>query len=176
MNTSGAESTSVYSIVAEIPGAGGAWDYAVIDVPAERLYLAQGGVTALDLKTNKLTTTLVAGKETHGVTVLGEGLVAVDDSASKTVKVFDGASDKIVATIPTAQDNPGKGHLALDATVLEPKSGLVVAINGDSGLLVLIDIKQAKVAGTIVIGGNPEYAAADGKGTLYVNVNRGKIE
>jgi len=41
---------------------------------------------------------------------------------------------------------------------------------------VLIDIKQAKVAGTIVIGGNPEYAAADGKGTLYVNVNRGKIE
>jgi hypothetical protein len=174
MNAGGAESTPAYSVVAKIPGAGGSWDYAVIDEQGERLYLAQGGVTALDLKTNKLTTGLVAGKVTHGVTVLGNGLVAVDDSADKTVKVFDGVSGTIVTTIPTAQDNPVDGNHALDAMLLEPKSGLLVAINGDSGLLVLIDVKQAKVIGTVSVGGKPEYAAADGKGTLYVNVNRGK--
>jgi len=174
MNAGGAESTPVYSVAAEIPGAGGSWDYAVIDEQLGRLYLAQGGVTALDLKTNKLTTALIVGKVTHGLAVVGDGLVAVDDSADKTVKVFDGVSGKIAATIPTAQDNPVNGNHALDAMVLEPKSGLVVAINGDSGLLVLIDVKQAKVTGTVSIGGKPEYAAADGKGALYVNVNRSK--
>jgi len=45
-----------------------------------------------------------------------------------------------------------------------------VAINGESGLLVLIDVHQAKVVGTISIGGHPEFAVADGKGRVYVNV------
>jgi len=63
---------------------------------------------------------------------------------------------------------------ALDALVLEPHSGLLAAINGESGLVLLIDIEQAKVIGTVSIGGKPEFAAADGKGGLYINVNRGK--
>jgi hypothetical protein len=174
INAGSAESTPAYSVVSEIPGSGDSWDYAVIDEQGERLYLAQGGVTALDLKTNKLTTDLLVGKSTHALTVLGGGLVAVDDSADRTVKVFEGVSGKIVATIPTEKDNPVKGHHALDAMVLEPKSGLVVAINGDSGLLILIDVKQAKVIATVSIGGKPEFAAADGNGVLYVNVNQGK--
>jgi DNA-binding beta-propeller fold protein YncE len=58
--------------------------------------------------------------------------------------------------------------------VLEPHSGLLAAINGEAGLVLLIDISQAKVVGTVSIGGKPEFAAADGKGALYINVNRGK--
>src|SRR5258706_12469610 len=83
INAGSAESTPAYSVVSEIPGSGDSWDYAVIDEQAERLYLAQGGVTALDLKTNKLTTDLVAGKTAHSLTGLGDGLVAVDDSADR---------------------------------------------------------------------------------------------
>src|ERR1700732_4270827 len=97
INAGSAESTPVYSVVLEITGSGDSWDYAVIDEQAERLYLAQGGVTALDLKTNKLTTDLVGGQATHSLTVLGDGLVAVDDSADRSVKVFDGVSGRIVA-------------------------------------------------------------------------------
>jgi DNA-binding beta-propeller fold protein YncE len=166
--------TPAYSIVDRISGTGGGWDYAVIDDSAERLYLAQQGVTAVDLRTNKLTTALVPGKITHGVAPLGEGKIAVDDSTSKTVTVFDGTTGKVVATIPTAEYNPVNGMHALDAMVLEPNTGLLVAINGESGLLLLIDTRQAKVTGTVSIGGKPEYAAADGKGRLYINVNRGK--
>src|ERR1700730_5201673 len=51
-----------YSVVAQIPGTGRSWDYAIVDERAGRLYLAQEGVTALDLKTQKVTTGLVAGK------------------------------------------------------------------------------------------------------------------
>ncbi|HWJ34435.1 MAG TPA: hypothetical protein VNR70_04170 [Steroidobacteraceae bacterium] len=166
--------TPAYTIVDRIPGTGKSWDYAVIDEHSARLYLAQQGVTALDLKTNKITTALVPGKMTHGVAPLGDGRVAVDDSANKTVTIFNGATGEVVATIPTAEYNPVNGMHALDALVLEPKSGFLVAINGESGLLLLIDIQQSKVSGTVSIGGKPEFAAADGRGGLYVNVNRGK--
>lgn len=166
--------TPGYTIVDRIPGTGRGWDYAIIDGSAARLYLAQRGVTALDLKTNKLTTGLVAGKTTHGLAALGDGRVAVDDSASKTVTVFKGATGEVVATIPTAEYNPGNGIHALDALVLEPRSGLLAAINGDSGLVLLIDLGQAKVVGTVSTGGKSEFAAADGQGDLYINVNRGK--
>ena len=163
-----------YNIVERIPGSGRAWDYAIIDESAQRLYLAQQGVTALDLKTNKLTTGLVPGKTTHGVAPLGDGRVAVDDSATKTVTIFKGTTGEIVATIPTAEQNPVNGNHALDALVVEPKSGLLVAINGESGLLILIDTQQNTVTGTVSIGGKPEFAAADGQGRLYVNRNLGK--
>jgi DNA-binding beta-propeller fold protein YncE len=164
----------LYSIVDRIPGTGKAWDYAVIDEGAQRLYLAQQGATAVDLNTNKMTTGLVPGKVTHGVAPLGDGRVAVDDSATKTVTIFSGATGEVVATIPTAEHNPVNGNHALDALVLEPRSGLLVAINGESGLLILIDTRQNKVAGTVSIGGKPEFAAADGKGNLYVNLDLGK--
>lgn len=173
--TLAAPSPATYSVASRISGSGRAWDYAVIDETSSRLYVAQQGVTALDLKTGKLTTGLVPGKMTHGVTVLGDGTLAVDDAATKTVTVFNGADGKIIATIPTAEVNPVNGGHALDAILLEPTSGLVVAINGESGLLVLIDLHQAKVVGTISIGGHPEFAVANGKGMVYINVEGKKI-
>ena len=163
-----------YSVESRVSGAGKSWDYAVIDEKSGRFYVAQQGVTALDLRTGKLTTGLVPGKMTHGLAVLGDGTVAVDDAASKTVAIFNGADGKVISTIPTAEFNPVDGVHALDAMVLEPISGLVVAINGESGLLLLIDVKQAKVVGTLSIGGHPEFAATDGQGRVYINVDRGK--
>jgi DNA-binding beta-propeller fold protein YncE len=47
-----------------------------------------------------------------------------------------------------------------------------VAINGESGLLLLVDVHQAKVLGTVFIGGHPEFAAVNGEGRVYVNVER----
>jgi DNA-binding beta-propeller fold protein YncE len=165
-----------YAVGSHISGSGKSWDYAVVDESSGRFYVAQQGVTALDLKTGQLTTGLVSGKMTHGLAVLGDGTLAVDDAANKTVTVFNGADGKVISTIPTAEVNPVDGLHALDAMVFEPTSGLVVAINGESGLLLLIDIKQAKVAGTITIGGRPESAAVDGQGRVYINVDRGKTD
>jgi hypothetical protein len=171
----GAIEPTGYSIAAHVPGSGGAWDYAVVDEHSGRLFLAQAGVTALDLKTNAITTGLVAGKMTHALATLGDGTLAVDDSQTKVITIFEGSSGKILSTISTANDNPVSGIHALDAMVLEPKTGLLVAINGESGLVLLIDVKKAGVAGTISVGGHPEFAAADGAGKVYINVNRGKV-
>jgi DNA-binding beta-propeller fold protein YncE len=130
-------------------------------------------VTALDLKTGILTTGLLAGGVTHGVVPLGGGKVAVADSEAKTVKVFDGTSGKVLADIPTAQYSPISGGHTLDALVLEPRSGLIVAVNGESGILLLVDFKVSQVVGTIALGGRPEFAVADGHGDLYVNIIAG---
>ena len=171
---SGDSATPVYSVVQRVPGTGRSWDYAVVDEQAQRLYLAQQGVTSLDLKTGELTTGLVSAKSTHGLALLGDGKVAVDDSATRTVTIFDGATGKVLSTIETAAQNPANGVHALDALVREPKSGLLVAINGNAGLLILIDVDQGKVVGTIPIHGTPEFAVADGRGALYINVTEGK--
>jgi hypothetical protein len=173
LDSSAAEAAG-YSIVGHVPGPGGAWDYAVVDAQSGRLFLAQGGVTAVDLKSNAVTTGLVPGKMPHGLVPLGDGTVAVDDSQSKLITIFDGASGKILSTISTINDNPGNGVHALDAMVLEPKTGLLIAANGESGLLLLIDIKKSRVVGTMSVDGHPEFAAADGMGHIYINVNRAK--
>lgn len=171
----GAAEATGYSIAAHLPGSGGAWDYAVVDEHSGRLFLAQAGVTALDLKTNAITTGLVAGKMTHALATLGDGTLAVDDSQTKVITIFEGSSGKILSTISTANDNPVSGIHALDAMVLEPKTGLLIAINGESGLVMLIDVKKSGVVGTVAAGGHPEFAAADGTGKVYINVNRGKV-
>jgi YVTN family beta-propeller protein len=171
----GAAEATGYSIAAHLPGSGGAWDYAVVDEHSGRLFLAQAGVTALDLKTNAITTGLVAGKMTHALATLGDGTLAVDDSQTKVITIFEGSSGKILSTISTANDNPVSGIHALDAMVLEPKTGLLIAINGESGLVMLIDVKNSSVVGTVAVGGHPEFAAADGTGKVYINVNRGKV-
>ena len=167
-----AAETTEYSITSRIAGTGGAWDYAVIDPDSGRFYLAQAGVTAVDLKTNAMTTGLLAAAVTHGLAPLGGGILAVDDSRNKTVTLFDGITGRIESTIPTSKFNPVSGHHALDALVLEPKTGLLVAVNGESGLLLLIDVKASRVVGTIPVGGHPEFAAADAEGRIYINVNR----
>jgi DNA-binding beta-propeller fold protein YncE len=169
-----ATETGAYSVAGRIEGSGGAWDYAIIDAQSGRLFLAQSGVTAVDLKTNAITRGFVAGKMTHGLALLGDGRIAVDDSQNKTITIFDGTSGKILSTIPTAEYNPVNGVHALDALVLEPKTGLLIAVNGESGLLLLVDVEKSRVVGTVSVGGHPEFAAANGTGRIYINVNRGK--
>ena len=163
-----------YSISRRIPAPGGAWDYAVVDEQAGRLYLAQGGVTAVDLKTGAVTSRLVTAHISHGLALVGGGIVAVDDSETKVITLFEGGTGKVVATIATADENPVSGMHALDALVLEPRTRLLVAVNGESGLLLLVDLKANRVVGTIAVGGHPEFAVADGTGKLWININHGR--
>jgi DNA-binding beta-propeller fold protein YncE len=155
LTTAVATESPEYVISSKIPGTGGAWDYAVVDNFDSRLYLAQGGVTALDLKSGKLTSALVPGGMTHGLAPLGNGSVAVADAATRTITVFNGATGKITATIKTADENPVTGVHALDALVLEPKTGLLAAVNGEAGLVILADLHTQSAVGTISIGGSP---------------------
>jgi DNA-binding beta-propeller fold protein YncE len=159
-----------YSIIERIPGPGTDWDYLAVDPAARRLYIAHNGVAALDLDTNKLTPRLLADGITHGVLPLGNGVVAVSDSTAGTVTLFEGATGKVRATLHIPKSAAAKGFRDPDALVLEPKTGLLITVNADSGELVLIDLKKPSVVGSIALGGNLEFPVADGTGTVFVNV------
>jgi YVTN family beta-propeller protein len=57
-----------------------------------------------------------------------------------------------------------------DAITYDLGTDRVFVSNGDSDDLTVIDPRASDVVGTIPLGGAPEYSTADGKGTLWVNL------
>jgi len=57
-----------------------------------------------------------------------------------------------------------------DAIAFDAASGKVFTFNGRSKDSSVIDAATGKVAATIPLGGKPEFAAVDGKGKLWVNI------
>jgi YVTN family beta-propeller protein len=56
------------------------------------------------------------------------------------------------------------------AIIYEPLTKRIYVMNGDSENITVLNAADGKVVGTIALGGGPEFAASDGKGNLYVNV------
>jgi YVTN family beta-propeller protein len=76
--------------------------------------------------------------------------------------VFDRATLATVATIPA-----GTGP---DAIIFEAATQTVWAFNGRSKDATVIDAATRKVVATIPLPGKPEFAATDGKGTIFDNI------
>ncbi len=96
------------------------------------------------------------------------------------IEVLDGDSGKSVGQIT---GTPGVHGIALVQSigksftsngkadsVSDPGTDRVFVSNGESGDLTIIDPMAGKAVGTVPLGGAPEYSAADGKGTLWVNL------
>lgn len=152
-----------YTLSGSVPAADGPWDYASVDAASHRLLLGRGdGVLALDLDSGAVTPTLVAGRRVHGVITLPGGLAVSTNGDSATATLFHAADGAIVATLPTGRKP--------DAVVREPRTGLVAVMNGKDGTVTLIDPAAGAVAGGITVGGALEFAVADGRGRVFVNV------
>jgi DNA-binding beta-propeller fold protein YncE len=52
---------------------------------------------------------------------------------------------------------------------IDPMSGHVFVVDGDPGLLTVIDPKEGRVVATVHVGSRLEYAVAGGNGKVYVN-------
>ena len=150
-----------------------AWDYAEIDPGAKYLYLAaigsQSGVIRLDLRSQRVGE-WVSDKMPHGVAFVGDGLAAVADGARNTVVFAEEASGKVAGSVETGKPPTASGWHNPDSLLVEPKTGLLIAVNKDSGALALVDVGKHALVGTIQVGGSLEAAAARGDGTVYVNV------
>ena len=57
-----------------------------------------------------------------------------------------------------------------DCVLYDPATKRVFSMNGDSMSSTAIDAKSGDVVGSIPLGGSPEFAVADGKGTVYANL------
>ena len=145
------------------PGGEGGWDYATVDSSTHRLYVTRTDrVQVIDTE-NGQTVGEVPGLEGgHGTALVpDENRGFATSGKSGTVVVFDLKTLKAVG-------EPIKVGQKPDAIVYDPASKHVFAFNGESDDASVIDAATAKVIATIPLGGEPEFAGSDGKGTLFV--------
>jgi len=158
-------SSSGYSLVKKIPIPGqGSWDYLTVDEGARRLYVSHGTqVEVLDIDSGAIVGKIPNTLGVHGIAIaadIGRGFVSNGQSA--TVTIFDLKTLKPISDVPTGKKP--------DAIIFDPATSQVFAFNGGSGSVTVIHAADGKVAGTIDLGGGPEFAAADGSGYVFNNL------
>jgi YVTN family beta-propeller protein len=154
-----------YHVEAKWPiGGTGGWDYLTVDANAHRLYITHGTrLEVLDTTSGKSVGSITGMKGLHGVALDNDGKFGyISDGGANAVVVFDRASLQTLASIP-AGTNP-------DGIAFEPVTKTVWAFNGRSQNVSVIDTAQRKVIATIALPGKPEFPAADGKGTVFANI------
>ena len=154
-----------YSVVKKIPIPGqGSWDYLSVDEGARRLYVSHGTqVEVIDVDSGNIVGSIPKTLGVHGIAIAAElGRGFVSNGKTSTVTIFDLKTLKPIADVPTGQKP--------DAIIFDPATARVFAFNGGSNSATAIDAATGKVAGTVDLGGGPEFAAADGKGTVYNNL------
>ncbi len=157
---------STYHVVARIPLPGeGGWDYLTVDTAAHRLYVSRGThVTVVDLDKDSIVGDIPNTLGVHGIALvrdLGRGYTS--NGRDSTVTVFDLKTLAPVTSIKVTGRNP-------DAITYEPVSQRVFTFNGGSGNTTVIDPRTGAIVGTTDLGGAPEFAVADGRGRIYVNI------
>ena len=145
-------------------GGEGGWDYLTMDSATRRLYISRGTrVVVINIDTGAVVGEIPNTNGVHGVAVASEfGKGFVSDGRDDKVTVFDLNTLK-----PTGEVKAGRNP---DAIIYDDGSKRVFAFNGGSSDATAIDAATEKVAGTIPLGGKPEGGAADGKGTVWVNI------
>ncbi len=147
------------------PGGEGGWDYLTIDPEAHRLYVTRTDrVQVIDTDKGTTVGELPGLDGGHGVALAPEFNRGFATSGkSDTVVVFD------LKTLKPIGDPVGVGKKP-DAIIYEPLTKHVFAFNGESDEASVIDAATARVVATIPLDGGPEFAAADGNGGVFVNL------
>ncbi len=154
-----------YQVTKKIPVAGqGNWDYLTVDEEARRLYVSHGTqVEVMDVDSGAVVGKIENTPGVHGIAIAPElqrGFVSNGQAA--TVTIFDLKTLKKTGEVPTGKKP--------DAILYDPATSRVFAFNGGSDSATVIDAKEGKAVGTVDLGGGPEFAAADGKGYVYDNL------
>ncbi len=160
-----AASQAGYRIIKKIPIPGqGSWDYLTVDEAARRLYVSHGTqVEVLDVDSGAMVGTIPNTLGVHGIAItpeLGRGFVS--NGQSSTVTIFDLKTLKSLGEVPTGKKP--------DAIIYDPATSRVFAFNGGSNTATVISAADGKVVGAIELGGGPEFAASDGAGYVFNNL------
>jgi YVTN family beta-propeller protein len=165
MNATALLAQDSYKVQATWPlGGDGGWDYLTIDSTAHLLYITRGDrVMVVDLQTGKLAAEIPGLNGIHGVALDSAGKFGyVSEGRASMVRVFDRGTRQTVASIPVGQGP--------DAIVFEPVHKYVFSLNGHANNTSVIDTATNRVIATIPLPGRPEFAQADGKGAIFVNI------
>ncbi len=148
----------------EVGGEGG-WDYLFADSEAHRLYVSHATkVVVIDTETNKTVGEIPNTNGIHGVAIaekLGRGFTS--NGRDNSVIIFDLKTLQAISTVKVDK-NP-------DCIIFDSATNRVFAFNRGASNVTVIEAASGKVAGTIDLGGHPEFAQSDGKGMVFVNLD-----
>jgi DNA-binding beta-propeller fold protein YncE len=145
-------------------GAPDRWDYVIYDSPSHRVYVSHGDrVTVVDGKSGRIIGEIEGMPGgTHGIAISHEaGLGYTDDGEAGEAVAFSLKTLKVVKRLKAADD--------ADAVTIDPTSGHVFVVDGDPGLLTVIDAAKDRVVATVQVGSKLEAPVAGHNGKLYVN-------
>jgi hypothetical protein len=159
-----AAGSSGYHVIKMIPVPGDdGWDYVAVDSAARRVYISHGThVVVMNADTYAIEGDIPDTPGVHGIAIapdLGRGFIS--SGRANTATIFDLKTLKTIGTAKT-DANP-------DAIVYDSVSKRVFTFNGRGKNATVINATDGSVVGTIALGGKPEFAAADGKGKMFVN-------
>jgi YVTN family beta-propeller protein len=147
-------------------GGDGGWDYLIADSDGHRLFIARATrVMVVDTESGKQVGEIPDTAGVHGIALdyeIGRGFTS--NGREDTVSVFDLKSLAVEKKIKV-----GSGP---DAILYDPFSKRVFTFNGKGSdrTATAIDASKGEVVGKIELGGKPEFAATDEKGTVFVNI------
>src|SRR5215831_19762916 len=147
-------------------GGDGGWDYLTYDATGKRLFISRGTrVQVIDPAKGTVLAEIPDTAGVHGIALaqdLGKGFTS--NGRENTVTVFDLKTLKETARIKLeGGENP-------DAILYDPPSKRVLTFNGRSKNATVIDAEKGTVVGNVPLDGKPEFAASDGKGIVFVNI------
>ncbi len=154
------------SLVATIGiGGAGGWDYIAVDPESHYLYISHSSqVHVVDPGGKKVVTTLPNTPGAHGTAFAsGLGRAFITCGKDDTVQVIDTRTFKPVTTLKATGKKP-------DAILYDVFTKRVFVMNNGGNNITIIDAAALKVLGTIALSGAPEFAQADGKGRVFVNI------
>jgi DNA-binding beta-propeller fold protein YncE len=145
-------------------GGDGGWDYLIADPDTHRLYISRGShVMVIDAETGKSVGDIADTPGVHGIALapeLGRGFTS--NGREGTVSIFD-IKTLVTSNKVKAGENP-------DSIIYDPATKRVFTFNGRGHDSTAIDAATGNVVGTIKLDGKPEFAASDGKGEIFVNI------
>jgi DNA-binding beta-propeller fold protein YncE len=156
---------SAFKVLKKIPvGGEGGWDYLTMDALGRRLYIARSNrVTVVDVDEGKVVGEVANTPGIHGVALdLKRKKGYTSNGGDATVTIFDLETLKELAR-PKVGTRP-------DAIIYDPVSDRVFTFNAGSKDATAISAESGNVDGTIKLDGKPEFAVADEKGQVFVNL------
>lgn len=148
----------------KLGGAGG-WDYLTMDSAKKRLFISRATrVDVISVESGKLIGSIPDTPGVHGVALapaLNRGFTS--NGRANTVTVFDLDTLKVIQEVKVSGRNP-------DAILYEPSGKHVFTFNGASKDVTVLDASSLAVVATIPVPDKPEFAAQDGRGQIFVNI------
>lgn len=146
-------------------GGEGGWDYLNIDSAARRLYISRGThVMVVDADSGKVVGDIAGTAGVHGIALAPDlGLGFTSNGRAASVTCFDLKTLKTVRVIQPTGEGP-------DAILYDPFSKRVFTFNGRGQSVTAINAATGAIEGTLPLNAKPEFAATDGAGRIFVNL------